>query len=179
MILSSKAIEANIEAGRITIDPYNPAQLNPNSYNLRLADELLVYKSPILDMAREEQVERIEIPPEGLILLPGELYLGRTMEFTNTRDFVPMLEGRSSVGRLGMFVHVSAGFGDVGFAGYWTLEIMVAKPLRVYAGTEICQIFYNTIAGDVGIRYSRGKYANAPGIQPSMLWKEFQKEEQK
>lgn len=109
------------------------------------------------------------------MLRPGQLYLGRTMEFTQTNNLVPMLEGRSSIGRLGLFIHITAGFGDVGFKGYWTLEISCIHPVRIYPGVEICQIFYHTIAGDFDL-YSSAKYQNNQGIQPSLLYKEFQKE---
>lgn len=176
MILSAKAIKSNIEQGRIAIHPFNPEQMNPNSYNLRLADEIVEYKDIVLDMARKPKEVRYKIPPEGLVLEPGKLYLARTVEYTETHDFVPMIEGRSSIGRLGMFVHVTAGFGDVGFGGCWTLEIMVAKPLRIYSGVEICQIYFHTIAGDTEMKYTSGKYNGAREVQASMLWKEFQKD---
>lgn len=175
-ILTGKEIERLAKTGDITIYPFNKAQLNPNSYNLRLSDELLVYEPGILDMAKDNPVRRITIPPEGRVLWPGELYLGKTMEYTETSKFVPMIEGRSSIGRLGMFIHVTAGFGDIGFAGNWTLEIMVQKPLFVYPGVEICQIFYHTPHGSTEMRYTNGKYSGATEVQSSMLWKDFKKE---
>ena len=90
-------------------------------------------------MARPNGIEFLKIPKEGLLLQPGTLYLGRTLEYTETHGMVPMLEGRSSVGRLGLFVHVTAGFGDIGFCGYWTLEMFAVQPVRIYAGVAICQ----------------------------------------
>ena len=84
-----------------------------------------------------------------------------------------MLEGRSSIGRLGLFIHITAGFGDVGFNGFWTLEMSCLKPVRIYAGVEICQIFYHTIAGEYE-RYISSKYQNNQGIQPSLLYKDFE-----
>ncbi|NUM42822.1 MAG: dCTP deaminase, partial [Leptospiraceae bacterium] len=87
-------------------------------------------------------------------------------------NLVPMLEGRSSIGRLGMFVHITAGFGDVGFKGYWTLEISVIHPLIVYPNVQICQIFYHTIEGEI-VEYKSGKYQANQGIQPSLLYKDF------
>lgn len=173
MILSGSAIEREIERGRIMIEPFRPEQLNPNSYNLRLSPELLVYSGGTLDMAKDNPTRMLIIPPEGITLFPGELYLGRTEEWTETRRYVPMLEGRSSVGRLGMFIHVTAGFGDIGFAGNWTLEIMVAKPLHIYAGAEICQIYYHTIEGDADRLYTNGKYSGAREVQASRMWREF------
>ena len=83
-----------------------------------------------------------------------------------------MLEGRSSIGRLGICIHVTAGFGDVGFAGYWTLELFCVQPVRIYAGVKIAQIYYHTISEPYE-RYTNGKYQNNEGIQPSMLYKEL------
>ena len=108
-----------------------------------------------------------------MTLRPGILYLGRTLEFTETKGYVPMLEGRSSVGRLGLFIHVCAGFGDVGFKGYWTLEIHCIQPIRVYAGVDICQIYYHAIEGPYD-EYVSGKYQNNTGIQPSLLYRDFE-----
>lgn len=85
-----------------------------------------------------------------------------------------MLEGRSSTGRLGLFIHVTAGFGDVGFAGYWTLEIFCVQPIRIYPNVEVCQIYYHDIQGEYDC-YQSGKYQNNKGIQSSMLYKDFLK----
>jgi len=172
MILSGKEIKKNI-GSNILIEPYNESQLNPNSYNLRLHNELIVYKDAILDMKKQHEVETFTIPKEGYVMQPGELYLGRTFEYTRTENFVPMLEGRSSIGRLGLFIHITAGFGDVGFNGFWTLEMSCLKPVRIYADVEICQIFYHTITGDYD-RYISQKYQNNHGIQPSLLYKDFE-----
>ena len=173
MILSGKEIRNRLNKD-IIITPFDEKLLNPNSYNLRLHNELLVYDNHTLDMKRANPTSRIVIPDSGLLLEPDRLYLGRTVEFTQTDTLVPMLEGRSSIGRLGLFIHVTAGFGDVGFSGYWTLEIFCVQPVIIYPGVEICQIYYHTIMGDYE-KYSGGKYQNNSGIQPSMLYKDFEK----
>jgi len=173
MILSGKQIEQELDKN-IFIEPYQASQLNPNSYNLRLHNELMVYDSPVLDMKKANSASPLIIPEEGLLLETNKLYLGRTIEHTRTENFVPMLEGRSSVGRLGLFVHITAGFGDVGFSGYWTLEMFCVQPIRIYAGAEICQIFYHSIEGDFE-KYSSGKYQNNEGIQASMMYRDFEK----
>ncbi|MBX7166893.1 MAG: dCTP deaminase [Pirellulales bacterium] len=170
MILSGQEILARL-GGDVQIEPFDPARLNPNSYNLSLHNEVLVYEEVVLDMRKPNRVRRIEIPPEGLVLSPDQLYLGRTVERTATRNLVPMIEGRSSIGRLGLFVHVTAGFGDVGFAGFWTLEMFAVQPIRVYAGVPICQIFYHEVCGEIS-EYP-GKYQHNRDIQPSLLYKEF------
>lgn len=171
MMLSGKEIEKKLGLD-IIIEPFNRKQLNPNSYNLRLHNELLVYDEDILDMKKENKTKSITIPEEGLVLEPGKLYLGRTIEYTETKSYVPMLEGRSSIGRLGLFIHVTAGFGDVGFKGYWTLEIFCVQPIRIYPSVEVCQIYYHGIDGEYE-EYSSGKYQSNKGIQPSLLYKDF------
>ena len=103
MLLSGEEIQKNL-GGNIIIEPYHPSQLNPNSYNLRLSNELLVYDTDTLDMKANNPVRHLTIPDSGLLLETNKLYLGRTLEYTKTEQFVPMLEGRSSVGRLGLDV---------------------------------------------------------------------------
>lgn len=172
MILSGREIKNRV--GReIVIEPFNEKQLNPNSYNLRLHNELLVYDEEVLDMKKPNKVKKIIIPEEGLVLEPGKLYLGRTIEYTATDKYVPMLEGRSSIGRLGLFIHVTAGFGDVGFKGYWTLEIFCVQPIRIYSEVELCQIYYHRVEGDYD-KYNSGKYQNNESVQPSLLYKDFE-----
>ncbi len=171
MILSGKEIAHRIDDD-IIIRPYDPKRLNPNSYNLSLYNELVVYDEPVLDMKKNNAHKSLIIPPEGLVLEPQRLYLGRTNEYTETKALVPMLEGRSSIGRLGLFVHVTAGFGDVGFKGYWTLEIFCVQPIRIYAGVEICQIYYHSIDGEYE-NYTSGKYQGNSGIQTSLLYKDY------
>ena len=174
MVLSGHEIQAQLGTN-IIIDPFDESQLNPNSYNLSLHNELMVYEEVILDMRRPSRVRRITIPPEGIVLQPGQLYLARTVERTETHNLVPMIEGRSSVGRLGLFVHVTAGFGDVGFCGYWTLEMFAVQSVRIYPGVPICQIFYHEIRGDF-TEYASSKYQNNTDIQPSLLFTELNPE---
>lgn len=172
MILSGLEIKNKL-GNELTIEPFDEKQLNPNSYNLRLHKDILVYENQILDMKKENKAIPMEIPEEGLLLDPGKLYLGRTVEFTKTLNYVPMLEGRSSIGRLGLFVHITAGFGDVGFSGFWTLEMFCVQPIRIYTGIEICQIYYHSLEGAYQ-EYKSGKYQNNSGIQPSLLFKDFE-----
>ncbi|MGQ3012490.1 MAG: dCTP deaminase [Flavobacteriales bacterium] len=171
MILSGLEIKKRL-GETLFIEPYEPSQLNPNSYNLRLHNELMVYTDGELDMKKLPATEKIIIPEEGYLLKPGKLYLGRTVEFTRSEGVVPMLEGRSSIGRLGLYIHVTAGFGDVGFSGFWTLEMHCIHPIRIYPGVQICQIFYHEIKGDYE-NYKSGKYQHNEGIQPSLLYRDF------
>lgn len=158
----------------IVIEPFDEKRVNPNSYNLRLHNELIIYDSPTLDMRKSNKGSKVIIPEEGLILRPGTLYLGRTIEYTYTDNLAPMLEGRSSIGRLGIFVHATAGVGDVGFRGTWTLEISCIQPVIIYPNIEICQIMYHTIEGDSSIKY-HGKYLEQVDAKESDIYKEFEK----
>ena len=173
MILSGQEIKKHM-GKEIIIEPFDEKRINPNSYNLSLAGELLVYDNHVLDMKEPNPVSRIIIPEDGLLLEPNRLYLGRTNEYTSTSRYVPMLEGRSSTGRLGLFIHVTAGFGDIGFSGYWTLQIFCVQPVRIYPNVEICQIYYHDIDGEYEL-YKSGKYQNNTGIQPSLMYKDFEK----
>jgi dCTP deaminase len=171
MVLSGQEIKRRL-GKEIVIDPFDESRLNPNSYNLTLHDELLVYEESVLDMRKANRTRRLSIPPEGMTLEPNRLFLGRTVERTETHGLVPMIEGRSSIGRLGLFVHVTAGFGDVGFCGFWTLEMFAVQPIRIYPGVAICQIFYHDIQGPY-TEYNSDKYQHNTDIQPSLLFKEL------
>ena len=175
MILSGKEIESRIDKD-IIIEPFDKKRINPNSYNLSLHNELLIYKDSTLDMKKDNEVKKLTIPSDGLVLETNRLYLGRTVEYTETKNLVPMLEGRSSIGRLGLFVHVTAGFGDVGFKGFWTLEIFCIQPVKIYPSVEICQVYYHTVEGEIK-NYSSQKYQNNRGIQSSLLFKDFKNED--
>ncbi len=172
MILTASEIKAQLGTN-IKIDPFVESQLNPNSYNLCLHNELLVYEEIVLDICRPNRFRRYPIPEDGIVLNPNQLYLARTIERTETHNLVPMVEGRSSVGRLGLFVNVTAGFGDVGFCGHWTLELCAVQPVRIYPGIPICQIIFHDLKGEV-TEYESGKYQNNNDIQPSLLFKELE-----
>ena len=170
MIISGKEIERLMDQ-KIFIDPYHPEQLNPNSYNLRLHSELLVYRQQVLDMKQDNPTEKMTIPAEGLVLEPGRLYLGRTVENIRAEHHVPLLEGRSSIGRLGIVVHLTAGLGNIGSSGCWTLEIACIKPVRIYPDVEICQIYFQDIRGEHEL-YQSSKYHHED-VQPSLMFQEL------
>jgi len=171
--LSGLEIARRIEIGSIVIEPFDPAQMNPNSYDLRLDKKLIVYDEVVLDMKKQNRTHEVIIPPEGIELRPNIVYIGQTIEYTETHDSVPCIDGRSSVGRLGINIHSTAGFGDVGFCGTWTLEISVLQPIRIYAGVRFCQIHYEGILGEYET-YQSDKYQGQREPRPSGLWKEFQ-----
>lgn len=156
----------------LRIDPFDEARLNPNSYNLSLHNELLVYEEVVLDAASPNRYRRIEIPDEGLTLHPNQLYLGRTVEYTESHGIVPMIQGRSSLGRLGLFINPGGSIGDVGYCGTWTLEMHCVQPVRIYAGMEVCQIYYLGLEG-TSQAYCSEKYQNSRDIKPSQMFREL------
>lgn len=180
--LTGKEILRQIELGHIEIDPFDKSRINPNSYNVRLAPELKVYKKNAssymtgekyvkLDCHEKNETESFIIPPSGFILYPNTLYLGRTVERTHTDKYVPMIDGRSSTGRLGMLIHATAGFGDVGFNGTWTLEIFVVHPLVIYPYDEIAQVSFDTLEGDASYLYN-GRYNNQIDVTESRFYQD-------
>lgn len=142
MILTGKAIRQAVHRGEITIDPFDERQVNPNSYNYRLGGVMRVPSVAVTDARLATPCAQIEIPPEGYVLQPGTVYLGVTVERIGGRDFVPSLIGRSSLGRLGLFLQVSADLGQLGACHQWTLEMVAVQPIRVYAGMRIGQVSF-------------------------------------
>lgn len=175
MILSDRQILAEIEKGNILIEPFKPEALGSNSYDVHLGKYIATYKDRILDAKKHNQIDTITIPEEGFILYPDMLYLGVTEEYTETHAHVPFLEGKSSVGRLGIDIHATAGKGDVGYCNTWTLEISVKQPVRIYPGMPIGQLIYFVVEGAVKNTYNKkgtAKYSKRT-LKPleSMMWK--------
>ncbi len=175
MILSDNQIQAALDNGEIVIEPFRPECLGTNSYDVHLGKYLAVYKDRVLDARKHNQIDEFEIGQEGIVLQPGTLYLGVTEEYTETHNAVPFLEGKSSVGRLGIDIHATAGKGDVGFCNTWTLEISCVQPVRIYAGMPIGQLIYFKVDGSILNYYNKksdAKY-NLRSHKPveSMMWK--------
>ena len=175
MILSDSRILEEIDKGTIVIEPYDRQNLGSNSYDVHLGKYLARYKDAVLDAKKHNEIVHFEIPDEGFEIQPGQLYLGVTLEYTETHAHVPFLEGKSSTGRLGIDIHATAGKGDVGFCNAWTLEISCVKPVRVYAGMPIGQLIYFPVEGEVINKYNKkeGAKYTARNIKPveSMMWK--------
>jgi dCTP deaminase len=175
MVLTGMEIKNQIKLGSIFIEDFDEKRLNPNSYNLRLHNELKVYDfQDHLYMRIKGDLRSIIIPESGYILKPNVIYLGRTLELTKTNGFVPQIQGRSSIGRLGIDIHKTAGWGDDGFENYWTLEIVATQPVKIYPFVEFCQIIYMKSFGDNSLKY-HGKYQHTGQIDGSKLYEEFQK----
>ena len=175
MILSDTRILQEIEKGTIKIEPYDRECLGSNSYDVHLGKYLATYKNNELDAKKHNEIVHFEIPEEGIVLLPHIFYLGVTLEYTETHSHVPFLEGKSSTGRLGIDIHATAGKGDVGFCGNWTLEISVKQPVKVYGGMPIGQLIYFPVDGEIEIKYNQKKNAKYSGQinrqVESMMWK--------
>lgn len=177
MILSDNEIKKAIELGTIVIEPFRPECLGTNSYDVHLGKTIATYNVATLDAKKSNPISYQEIPDEGFVLEPNVLYLGVTEEYTETHSHVPFLEGKSSVGRLGIDIHATAGKGDVGFKNYWTLEISVKMPVRVYANMPIGQIIYFDVKGEINTPYGSKKSAkyNERSALPkeSQMWRNF------
>ncbi len=175
MILTDTRILEEIEKGTIKIEPYLRDCLGSNSYDVHLGGHLATYREHILDAKKHNEIEHFEIPEEGFVLYPHIFYLGVTQEYTETHAHVPFLEGKSSTGRLGIDIHATAGKGDVGFCGNWTLEISVKQPVKVYRGMPIGQLIYFPVDGEIEVKYNQKKSAkySGQGSRPveSMMWK--------
>jgi dCTP deaminase len=175
MILSDSEILAAMSRGEIVIEPYHRECLGTNSYDVHLSKHLATYKNRVLDARQHNEIEHFEIPAEGYVLEPQINYLGSTIEYTESHAAVPFLEGKSSVGRLGMDIHATAGKGDVGFCNYWTLEISVKQPVRVYEGMPVGQLIYFLVQGEILTPYNAKGSAKYNGRTPlpveSMMWR--------
>lgn len=142
MILTGPKIDEEVRAGKIIIEPYDAQQLNPNSYNYRLSPEILRVVHASLTPDEPNIVEHVEVTSDGVVLEPKRLYLGATVEVIGSPAYVTSLIGRSSVGRLGLFLQVSADLAQLGAAHQWTLELVAVQPIRVYPGMTIGQVSF-------------------------------------
>lgn len=170
MILTGPEIKKMVKEGKIHIKPFFEKQVNPNSYNFQLADKLMVYKNFELDAKKENPTEEITIPPEGYVLQPGKLYLAHTVEEIGSDHFVPIMQARSSTGRLGLFIYLNSGIGDIGFKNQWTLELMTVHPLRIYPGMQLGQMLFYAAQGEIELY--EGRYKGSVGVVSSRMWKD-------
>ncbi len=167
-ILTADAIKKAIAKKEIVIEPYVEARLNPNSYDLRLnLTKLKVARENVLLDSKEsveDLFEQVPLDDNGtsVVLQPNRLYLGCSVEYTETLSYVPIVIGRSSLARLGVSITHNAGFGDIGYRGNWTLAITCTNPVRIYHSQKVAQIYYLKPHGKI-LRLYHGKYQNAIG----------------
>jgi dCTP deaminase len=198
-ILVDGAIRKAIADGAVEIEPYNPDQINPASYDITLGSGVAVYKqwvhtwghrwfgaedgrfftrrNAILDVRFEPQVAEYQIDPQkGWVLKPGIGYLMHAHERVTTGEYVIVVDGKSSIGRLFLQVHATAGYIDPGFDGQYTLEVIVQHPIRVFPGMRLGQIRFHTAEGELENDYSKvGHYKKeaARGAVASKAWRQF------
>ena len=151
MILTGPAIRSAVRRGEVLLEPFDEASLNPNSYNYHLANSLLVLGDGGIP------VRRLSLSKRGYVLKPGKVYLGVTLERIGSDRYVTLLLGRSSIGRLGIFLNVTADLGHLGSCSHWTLELTVVQPVRVYPGMKIGQVSFWVTDGSSSHRYC-GRY---------------------
>ena len=168
-ILSDKTIKEYLEEGKIVIDPLkDEQQIQPSSVDMRLGDEFKVFKvirKPYIDPKDEEDIaeymESSTVPEgEAFIIHPNEFALATTQEYVKVPDdLVARVEGRSSMGRLGVTMHVTAGYVDPGFEGRITLEIsnIGAMPVALYPGQRVCQLVFETMTTPAELPYGHPK----------------------
>ncbi len=171
MILTGDEIKKRVEKGEIVISPFDESALNPNSYNFRLGDYVYIYKNEIIDSKIKPEVEKIPIPDTGLILEPNKVYLGYIKEKMGSNYFVPILNGRSSTGRIGLFVHITANLIDIGSINNWTLQMHAVQAVKIYKNMLIGQVTFWHTYGD--IKLYNGKYKGSTGPEPSQIWRDF------
>lgn len=167
MILTGKKIASEVAAGRIRIDPFDTKRLSPNSYDFTLGSTLKWYRNYVLDCRRENPTVSAHIPPTGFLLHPGRIYLGHTVETMGSDHFVPIIRGRSSIARLGLFIHVTADIIDIGSHNQWTLQLHAVQPMRIYARMIVGQVTFWQPEGDITLY--KGKYQGSVGPWGSMI----------
>jgi dCTP deaminase len=163
MILSGNSYEKELELGNIVISPFRKDFLNPNSYDLHLGKELYQLDDLIVDPLKEHRWTEYDLSKQYKVIDPGKLYLGHTVELAGSSVYIPKIEGKSTLARLGISIHLTAGYGDIGFIGSWTLEITTVKPFVLRYGMPICQIEFDVIRGDIHHLYN-GKYNARDGV---------------
>lgn len=155
-----------MRAGRIVIEPFDQSMLNPNSYNYRLGSLVKIPAHGLQDARRDVPWREVVIPDDGLVLQPNQVYLGHTAEAIGSDTYVTSLIGRSSLGRLGLFLQVSADLAQIGLVHCWTLEMVVVQPVRVYPLMRVGQVSFWKPSGRrtyYSGRY-RGTHEPTPGF---------------
>jgi dCTP deaminase len=175
MILSDRSIKRLIQEGRLSIEPLKEENIQASSIDLTLGEDVIFYKVDFIDVRAEElPVERRSIPQEGIVIEPKSFLLATTLEYIRLpEDITAFVEGRSSLGRLGLFIE-NAGWVDAGFEGQITLELYNANsvPIKLYKGMRICQIVLARL-DQLAERPYRGKYFGQKGATPSKIFVDF------
>lgn len=171
MILTGPKIKEEAAKGNIILKPFTNRFTNPNSYDFRLGKTIKVYKNKTLDAKLPNETKTIMIPTSGLVLQPNTLYLGHTVEKIGSTKYVPIIRGKSSTGRLGLFVHITSELIDIGFVGQLTLMLHAVQPVKIYPGMRIGQVTFWKTLGPV--KLYQGKYQGSIGPNSSQVYKDF------
>jgi len=170
MILTGSAIELARSVETITIEPFDADLVNPNSYDFRLGRTILRYTGEEIDPRRDNPVETLEIPEDGFVIPRGTFFLGHTLEVMGSTLYAPIIRAKSSVARLGLFVHVTADLIDIGSINQFTLQLYATHTIRVFAGMRIGQVTFWKAQGDITL-YD-GKYQGSVGPVASQSYRD-------
>src|SRR6266853_475463 len=161
MILTGPEIIKQVQSSRIQIEPFNINQVNPNSYNFRLGETIKYYVNDVLDPKIKQEVREVKVESDGYVLNPGRIYLGHTFEIMGSDYYVPVVKGRSSSARLGLFIHITADLIDIGSHNQWTLQLYAVQPIKVYPQMLIGQVTFWKVFGEIEVY--KGKYQGSMG----------------
>lgn len=172
MILTGNQIIKEVKDNKITIKPFNIDKITTNSYDLTLGNKLVIYTDDILDPKKKPNIKEITIPDDGYVMQKGEFLLGHSNETVGSEHFVPIIHAKSSIARLGLFIHITSGLFDIGCICDATFHLYATLPIRLYRNMPIAQITFWHTKGDV--KLYNGKYQGDKGIAPSRIYKDFQ-----
>lgn len=174
MILTGSEISKEVKNGKIVIEPFDEACIDPNSYSFHIGDEIMEYRlseKGYLDVKDNIEFEKIKIGQEGFILEPGKLYLASTYEKMGSNDYAKSLLANFSTSSMGMWIQFSAPLGHMGAIINWTLEIMVAQKIRIYPFIRIGRLAFWDVLGDPLIYH--GKYTDSEAVICSKIMEDF------
>jgi dCTP deaminase len=171
MILTGNKIQEEVESKRIIIQPFHEERVTTNSYDLTLGDTLVAYTDEVLDPRKKPATRKIIIPDEGYVMQRGEFLLGCSNEHVGSEHYVPIIHAKSSIARLGLFIHITSGLFDIGCICDATFHLYATAPVRLLKNMPIAQITFWKTQGDITL-YS-GKYQGDRGVAPSRIFKDF------
>ena len=174
MILTGYEIEKQHKDGAIVIEPFSREQINPNSYDLRLGNKILIYDETELSPKKENQFHIETIDDNGYVLKKNHFYLASSIEKIGGTKFVPLIHAKSGIARLGLFVHITADLIDLGSVGTTTFQLYPTLDIRVFPGMRIGQVSFWTVKGEVELYH--GKYQGSNGPQPSKSYLTFEED---
>ncbi len=171
MILTGNKIAEEVGNGKIIIRPFSPAAVTTNSYDLTLGSRLLEYTDDVIDPKKQPHTREFDIPDEGFEMRRGQFLLGCSNEFVGSDFYVPIVHAKSSIARLGLFIHITSGLFDIGCKCNVTFHLYATMPIKLYKNMPIAQITFWKTTGDIKLYH--GKYQNDHGPVASRIYKDF------